>query len=605
MERSNKLLYIAIDGDGIGRKVGRAVLENNSDKLHAISARIDAAQNLMMKWAKEHGGKKISGGGDESMMTLPEKNIGELESLRESIENAFDFTVSCGVGKTLSEAGKALLIAKIKGKNRIEFFNKNTESQIKQIKKRAKKGAIKSLEEYKLAEAYLNKAEEDEISSDNCPYCEQTDGVDTEHCKWCHELEEQQQECPYCKGSQENPAHAPQAYELAEQDCAFCKEKDQKEKEDCVFCENKPTSLVSPDSNNEIATSDSEEEMYDRMDMNPPEIKKPGISEEPPIGMNPPMDNESDDEDLNQNLKNSREIPEEQISIENENLNDVSKEDLKSEDNHSREVLEAIAEKIKQEETPLRSKINDIGDEDVDTGSTMEENISRPEGFFQSSPGDMGQDGANIKSHNKEDVPNFKELLQEGLDKHAGSVKKEKTIKSVFDALQKFKVAKVVLEQNREQMPELYDASISMLKAMAEMAKLLKEDGDVLLGEEEQESGSELGEEQQNLEGEFQDVIEEQGSQPIAAQETQEEAQPQERSEMPLGSANEEGMNIGQGIKKLPTKETTKHVSRTVLPIGAVNSKGQKKVLDNEGNVRFISMKQGMVMGPSGVPIKP
>lgn len=599
MESLNKILYVAIDGDGIGRKVGRAVLENNSEKLHAISARIDAAQNLMMSWANEVGGKKISGGGDEGMLTVPEKNIKELESLRKKIENAFDFTVSAGVGKTLSEAGKALLIAKIKGKDRIEFFNKHTENQIKQIKKRAKKGAIKSLEEYKLAEAYLNKAEDDKNLEVSCPYCEQTDGVDKNHCKWCHELEQEQITCPYCKASQEDPAHAPQAYELGEQDCAFCKEKEQKEKESCQFCEEKPISLVSPDSNNEMAADDSdqEEEMYGRMGMNPPEIKKPDISEESLIDQGNLRDEDQNydnttahEEDPNQKLTDSRE---------------VSEEDIKSEDNHSREVLEAIAEKIKQEETPLRSELNAVGDEDIDTGSTMEENASRPEGFFQSAPGDMGQDGANIKSHNKENLPDFTKLLQEGLDRNATSIRKEKTIKIVFEALQEFKNSKLVLEQNKEQMPELYNATILMLKAMAEMAALLREDGDALPPEEEEqlreESGSKLGEEQQNLEDEFQDEIEEHAEQtaPLAQNTDISTEYDSENSD------SDQASDVGQTIGKLPTKQTTKHVARTTLPVGAINAKGQKKVVDKEGKVRFINMRRGMVQGPSGVPIKP
>lgn len=41
------------------------------------------------------------------------------------------------------------------------------------------------------------------------------------------------------------------------------------------------------------------------------------------------------------------------------------------------------------------------------------------------------------------------------------------------------------------------------------------------------------------------------------------------------------------------------------MPPGSINSKGQQKVVDNQGKVRFIDRKQGMVQGPSGAPIKP
>jgi hypothetical protein len=42
-----------------------------------------------------------------------------------------------------------------------------------------------------------------------------------------------------------------------------------------------------------------------------------------------------------------------------------------------------------------------------------------------------------------------------------------------------------------------------------------------------------------------------------------------------------------------------------MLP-GAVNAKGQKKVIDPvTGNTRWINMKEGKVQSPTGVPVKP
>lgn len=150
-------VYVALDGDSIGQKVGRAVLADDDDALHDVSKRIDAAQDLVTRWIKDNGGTKISGGGDEATFHIPKESVHLLESLRKDVEHAFGFTISVGTGKCLSEAGKALLIAKLKGKNRIEEFSAKMEQEIKRIKKRAKKGAFKSMEEHKLAEAYLKK----------------------------------------------------------------------------------------------------------------------------------------------------------------------------------------------------------------------------------------------------------------------------------------------------------------------------------------------------------------------------------------------------------------------------------------------------------------
>ena len=58
-------------------------------------------------------------------------------------------------------------------------------------------------------------------------------------------------------------------------------------------------------------------------------------------------------------------------------------------------------------------------------------------------------------------------------------------------------------------------------------------------------------------------------------------------------------------VKKLPTKHTTEHVAKVPIPIGGVNAKGQQKVQDSQGNIRFIDRKKGVVMGASGVPVRP
>jgi hypothetical protein len=42
-----------------------------------------------------------------------------------------------------------------------------------------------------------------------------------------------------------------------------------------------------------------------------------------------------------------------------------------------------------------------------------------------------------------------------------------------------------------------------------------------------------------------------------------------------------------------------------VIPDGGINGKGQQKVTDAQGKVRFIDMKKPRVMGDSGVPVNP
>ena len=108
----------------------------------------------------------------------------------------------------------------------------------------------------------------------------------------------------------------------------------------------------------------------------------------------------------------------------------------------------------------------------------MEGNVSRPDGYNSSSPGDMGLDAQNSphaesNQGGQEPAPDFGSVLQGGLEDHADSIQKERVTSMVFDALQNFKANKASLDQAKDTVPGLYQSSIQMLQAMIEMAKLL------------------------------------------------------------------------------------------------------------------------------------
>ena len=132
------MLYIFADGDSIGKMCGRAVIANDVDELHAVSSRIDAAQDFIQHWCEQVNGIKISGGGDEFSAAIPIDSKDKIEDLRRSIEKAFGYTLSVGVGRNLAEAGTALLVAKLRGKDRVVYFNKKIKDDIKKAKRRVR-----------------------------------------------------------------------------------------------------------------------------------------------------------------------------------------------------------------------------------------------------------------------------------------------------------------------------------------------------------------------------------------------------------------------------------------------------------------------------------
>jgi hypothetical protein len=64
-------------------------------------------------------------------------------------------------------------------------------------------------------------------------------------------------------------------------------------------------------------------------------------------------------------------------------------------------------------------------------------------------------------------------VLEEGLDHSADGIQREKVVQMVSQALTQFKGCKEILESTKMQTPQLYQASIAMLRAMIEMASLL------------------------------------------------------------------------------------------------------------------------------------
>jgi len=474
-----KMLYLSYDGDNCGKKVGRAILANDEKALHEISAKIDLGHEIVNHWVAEHGGKRISGGGDEGSFKIPEETAGEIESLRKDYHYATGITMSVGIGNNLSEAGRALLAAKFRGKDQVAHFDENVEKDIKKARQRVKKGKA-SQDEVKLAEAYLEKAEapmekenekkpeealeqapqEGAIHESECPYCEATDGVDPDHCKYCHDADTAagHDDCPYCKRT-----------EVTGDDCPYCKQMGETAGDDCPYCKRPggeavgaaaPADLSAPG-----AAAALEAEACKQNDLNPPGIGKPDPIREVPIEAAP---------------SNARALPEmPQKPDPAAPSGDGPMAGIDPEDNHSTDALKAIASQIEAEGNPPASEVNAIDTTETVEGSNMEGTTSRPEGYAQNVPSDMGLGQANspegaIEGQSQEDSnPDLTSVLQDGLQQEASSIQKDRAVQMVSSALQGFKANKQYLEQAKQAAPQLYQSTIMMLKAMIEMAKAL------------------------------------------------------------------------------------------------------------------------------------
>lgn len=450
------MIYISADGDGIGKLVGRAVLANDVDELHAVSGRIDAAQDFTLHWCKQVGGVKISGGGDEFTAAIPPESKEELKKLRESIEKAFGYTISIGVGRSLSEAGTALLVAKLRGKDRIVYFNKQIKEDIKKAKRRVREGRA-TQEEYKLSEAYLEKAESMLCDLHKSKVCDLHKSEEGKHAP--HIEPNTDDPCPYCADSEDNRTDDCQycqdldAVENADgtagmNDCSACEEYDAEQQntggiDNCPYCEDISNEQANPSEASSAANDGTEhpdncphcQEMYSQAIEN-----EPGQT-----GQGDP------------NLQ-GHETAEEVLDL------------LDKEPGAPGPTPEEAAKKIDNTEMPQ--------------GDEMRENVSVPESFGAAQKGDVSDaekdfaqqgspQGDPTQQDPSQDEPDMSSVLQNGLDEHADEQRRQEVVNMVAQTLQGFKANKASLEATKEQNQGLYNSCIQMLKSMIELCKLL------------------------------------------------------------------------------------------------------------------------------------
>jgi len=455
------MIFIAVDGDGIGKMVGRAVIANDVEELHKVSSRIDAAQAHIDNWCKQNDGVKISGGGDEATMAIPAEAREKIKELRSQIEKSFGYTISAGVGKNLSEAGTALLVAKLRGKNRIVYFNKHINDDIKKAKRRVKEKRA-TQEEYKLAEAYLEKSElmvcnlhksklcalhknEDGAPAPKkkCPEHNDNEDARTDDCQFCQDLDAQENadgtagmhdDCPACQELDQTTASA-NANE-GHDDCPYCNEMQSSQQHDdmcdCPWC----------------AQYDQDQEGIVEQNGDPSHPDNCPQCQElygDAIESNPAQTGQQDP-----NLQ-GHETAEEVLNL------------LDQEPGSGTEDPTAQARQIDNTEMPQGDAMKNNVSVKSNFGPAQAQNVSDADKDFQQ----------QTDQQSNEDQPDMMGVLQGGLQDNQDQIQRDKVVNMVSQTLQQFKANKQSLEATKDQNQGLYTSCIQMLKSMIELCKLL------------------------------------------------------------------------------------------------------------------------------------
>lgn len=150
---ASKAKFVTCDGDDIGQQVGRMSIADDIEGLQDIDKKIRAGSDVFVEWAESCGGELIGAGGDEVRVMVPEDCMDNLDEAIAEYKDLTGFTISVGVGDKISEADKALLIAKFHGKDQVVVWEPEMEDELDEAKKEVLSGGQEKAVKHYLATA--------------------------------------------------------------------------------------------------------------------------------------------------------------------------------------------------------------------------------------------------------------------------------------------------------------------------------------------------------------------------------------------------------------------------------------------------------------------
>ncbi len=121
-----------------------ARLRDDEVEIRRVSQALDRGNEIWKSWCFQKLGQFIESGGDEGVFSVPAEALGEIPTMRQRYQDEVGATVSVGLGHSISEASKALLAAKLRGKNRVVTYDSTVELDVaaaKQQSTQQKEGA--------------------------------------------------------------------------------------------------------------------------------------------------------------------------------------------------------------------------------------------------------------------------------------------------------------------------------------------------------------------------------------------------------------------------------------------------------------------------------
>jgi hypothetical protein len=115
-------VFIMIDADRISPSVERAIRANNPTKIARMGQNIERGDRILQSWLEDRSGTVLLYHGDEVYASIPGEALSELGSLHSQLMEAWNDSITFGVGIDLNEAKKACAAGKKRGGSRIVFY---------------------------------------------------------------------------------------------------------------------------------------------------------------------------------------------------------------------------------------------------------------------------------------------------------------------------------------------------------------------------------------------------------------------------------------------------------------------------------------------------
>tara|TARA_R100000951_G_scaffold112718_1_gene113473 strand:- start:4938 stop:7082 length:2145 start_codon:yes stop_codon:yes gene_type:complete len=482
-----QMTYVAIDADNVGESVGSAVLSDDAGQLSQLSEAINTGVQIFSKWAEFNGGTVISSGSDEAVFQVPVTSIADLETLKTEYTEKTGFTISIGIGEKVSDAAKALIYAKMNGKDQITDYSPEMEQAMQQA-----------------ISGNYQEAVGQEQDQEAIPEHEQHLDPEGKELHDSTELESDAEEIQQEQMAQEGDEGATGDM-LPEVE------------EELPMEEGAEEELI-PEENVEDEAMD---EMAESNDPSQEDIDldgRPDVAED--HGEILPEDDIDGDGDVEH-----EEVMSEEAGEEYSDEGDYEDEYL---DEESDELSDSIASEMGEEEMPMEEEIP--MEEEVSEEMPMEDEAMMEEELPMEAEAMAEEEmGMEEELPMEEEIPMEEEEMAEG-----GAEEELKTV--IFESLQSFKENRDYLEMVSQENPELHDALIYTLQAMIEMARELgygnMEEGmeDDMLGDEDEAMGEAVMDEGEAIEEEMEEDM---NPEDFAVEDGEEEGEVEEESEEP------------------------------------------------------------------------